>query len=164
MARLFTPISIVLVATVGIAGIAATISTQMTTTPGTVATIEMKKQTRVVALAAALKSAAVEYRAARAKCEILTPTEKSICDEAAKAEQKQAKQTARNKYRSAITVPANAALPKPEKARNGEVVALDAIFYRAHRQFTDAPVACFADDNNKFNARPKKQTIRIAMN
>ena len=164
MSTLSTAISIALVTTVGVVGTAATISTTATTKPANIATVEMKSQTRVAALAAALKSAAVEYRAARAKCEVLTPTEQSSCDDAARAAHKQAKQTARNKYRSAVKAPANAALPKPAKARNGEVVAVDAILYRAHRQLVDAPAACFADGNNNFNAHPKKQSIRIAMN
>ena len=164
MSTLSTAISIALITTVGIAGTAATISTHATTEPATIATTEMKRQTRIAALAAALKSAVVEYRAARAKCEVLTPREQTICDDEAKAEQKRAKQTARNKYRSNVKTPASAAFPTPEKAGNGEVVALDAILYRAHRQFTDAPTACFADGNNNFNARPKNQSIRIAMN
>ena len=164
MSTLAKAISIALITTVGIAGIAATISTHATTKPATIFTAEVKKQTRVAALAAALKSAAVEYREARAKCEVLAPREQSICDDEAKAAQKQAKQTARNKYRSTVKAPANAAMPIPGKARNGEVVALDAILYRAHRQFTDAPVACFADGNPHFNPRPKKQAVRIAMN
>ena len=159
-----TAISIALFTIVSIVGIATAISTTAPTKPANIiATAEMKKQTRVAALAAALKSAAAEYRAARAKCEVLTPTEQSSCDDAAKAAQKQAKLTARNKYRSGVKAPANAALPKPAKARNGKVVAVDAILYRAHRQFTDAPAACFADGNNNFNAQPKKQSIRIAM-
>ena len=164
MSTLSTAISIALITTVGIAGTAATISTHATTEPATIATTEMKRQTRIAALAAALKSAVVEYRAARAKCEVLTPREQTICDDEAKAEQKRAKQTARNKYRNIVKAPASAALSKPEKSRTGEVVVLDAILYRAHRQFTDGPVACFADGNNNFNARPKKQSIRIAMN
>ena len=158
-----TAISIALFTIVSMVGVATAISTTAPTKPAHIATAEMKKQTRVAALAAALKSAAAEYRAARAKCEVLTPTEQSSCDDAAKAAQKQAKHTARNQYRSGVKAPANAALPKPAKARNGEVVAVDAILYRAHRQFTDAPAACFADGNNNFNAQPKKQSIRIAM-
>lgn len=164
MSTFSTAISIALVTTVGIAGIAATITTDETTKPATIVTAEIKKHTRVAALAAALKSAAVEYREARAKCEVLMPTEQTICDAAAKAAQKQAKQIARSKYKSTVKAPANAAMPVPGKARGGEVVALDATFYRAHRYFTDAPVTCFADGNPHFNARPKKQAVRIAMN
>ena len=164
MSTLSTAISIALFTTVGIVGIAATISTHATTEPATIATAELKRQTRVAALAGALKSAAIEYRAARAKCEVLTPREQTICGDEAKAEQKRAKQIARNKYRNTVKAPANAALSKPEKSRTGEVVVLDAILYRAHRQFTDAPVACFADGNPHFNPRPKKQAVRIAMN
>ena len=164
MSTLSTAISIALITTVGIAGITATITTDATTKPATIVTAEIKKQTRIAALAAALKSAAVEFREARAKCEVLMLTEQSSCDAAAKAAQQQAKQIARSKYRSTVKAPANAAMPIPGKARNGAVIALDATLYRAHRNFTDAAVACSADGNPHFNTRPKKQAVRIAMN
>ena len=105
MSRFFTGLLIVASGMAAIYAIAAAIATNLTPT---FATAETTRPTRIVEFASAMKRAATEHRTARAKCELLSDAEKSICDADAAVEQKRAKAEARVIYKGGVPLPAKA--------------------------------------------------------
>ena len=121
-----------LIAAAVMAGIYAVASTTATAMAASFTTAETSGHTRIVELAAAVKQASAEHKAARARCEILSGAEKNLCNAEARAEQKRARAEARVNYKGSIKPPADAGVNERKTARD-----VDVALYRAHRQLPD---------------------------
>ena len=160
MLKLIASLSIVLVAMAVIYAIADPFAT---TTNTSVTTAEVSRHTSIAEFGSALKRAAIDYRTARAKCELLSGLEKTVCTAEAKSEQKRAKAAARANYKDGVKSPTNALVNELKTARPADA-AFDVVLYRAHRQLYDSASACFATGDADFNFQKQKTWPHLAMN
>jgi hypothetical protein len=116
-----------LIAAAAMAGIYAAAATTATAMAASFATAETTGYTRIVEFAAAVKQASSEYKAARARCEILTGAQKNPCNAEAKAERGRARTEARINYKGSIRSLADGGVHEAKTARDADVA-----LYRAH--------------------------------
>jgi len=84
-----------LIAVAAMAGIYAVAATSATTIAASFTTTETSSHSRSVEFATAVKRRLAEHRAARAKCALITGTEKKVCIAEARAEERRAVRDAR---------------------------------------------------------------------
>lgn len=171
MSKLLAKLLMALAATVGVYAIASTATSLATFHEG-----ESKTRIDVAEFVGAVKWAAAAHRKADANCELLTGTERTICDAAGRSEQRRIRAVARaggNVYSGynthGIHIGTTGTVGARYPARDDNVmpeVVPDVALYRAHRQLPDAQLGCFATDETSVSRKrvnPRKNWPQIAM-